>query len=217
MPSNAPPWASRYAPDNTLVVATRSRHKLEEFERILGDFGWRFVGLDGAGFDGEIEEPFDTYEENGAQKARVVSAALDRAVIADDSGIEVFGLDGWPGVHSARWLGADATDADRLAGVVARVSDLPAHQRQARYVAAIALAVPGDKAVVVTQTTEGEIVDPVGERGFGYDPAFFSPELGKTFAQASGVEKDRVSHRGRALRELGRRHLGVEFDQSSSL
>jgi len=210
LPFNAPPWASNYAPGNILIVATRSRHKLQEFERILGDSGWRFASLDQVGFNDEIEEPFDTYEENAAQKARIVSDALDRAVIADDSGLEVSGLNDWPGVHSARWKGADSSDADRLAGVVALASNLPAAGRRARYVAALALAVPGYKVVVVTQTTDGEIVDPVGEGGFGYDPAFFSTELGKTFAQASGEEKDRVSHRGRALRELGRRHLGVD-------
>jgi XTP/dITP diphosphohydrolase len=209
LPFNAPPWASNYAPGNILIVATRSRHKLQEFERILGDSGWKFASLDQVGFNDEIEEPFDTYEENAVQKARIVSEALDRAVIADDSGLEVSGLDGWPGVHSARWKGADASDADRLAGVVALASNLPASGRSARYVAALALAVPGYKVVVVTQTTDGEIVEPSGERGFGYDPAFFSPELGKTFAQANGEEKDRVSHRGRALRELGRRHLGI--------
>lgn len=209
MPFNAPLWASNYAPGNILIVATRNRHKLQEFERILGTAGWKFASLDQVGFTEEIDEPFDTYEENAAQKARIVSAGLGRAVIADDSGLEVSGLDGWPGVHSARWKGADATDADRLAGVVSLASNLPASGRQARYVAAVALAVPGYEVVVVTQTTGGEIVDPVGELGFGYDPAFFSPELGKTFAQASGVEKDRVSHRGRALRELGRRHLGI--------
>lgn len=209
MPFSAPPWASKYAPGDVLVVATRSRHKLEEFARILGDSGWKFIGLEEAGFNDEIAEPFDTYAENALQKARTVSEALDRAVIADDFGLEVSGLDGWPGVHSARWKGADADDAGRLAGVVDRASSLPASGRRARYVAALALVVPGYEPVVVTQSTDGEIVEPAGERGFGYDPAFFSPELGKTFAQASGEEKDRVSHRGRALRELGRQHLGI--------
>jgi XTP/dITP diphosphohydrolase len=206
---SAPPWASNYAPGDTLIVATRSRHKLEEFQRILGDSGWKFLSMDQVGFNDAIDEPFDTYEENATQKAKLVSDALGRAVIADDSGLEVSGLNGWPGVHSARWKGADATDADRLEGVIALVSRLPDAARQARYIAAVALAVPGYNVIVVTQTTEGEIVDPAGEHGFGYDPAFFSPELGKTFAQATGAEKDRVSHRGRALRELGRRHLGI--------
>ena len=211
MPFSAPPWASRYAPDNTLVVATRSGHKLLEFERILSGSGWKFVDLNAVGFTGDIDEPYDTYAENAAQKAGLVSAALDRAVIADDSGLEVLGMDGLPGVHSARWRGAEATDADRLAGVVALVGELTPNDRRARYVASIALAIPGSDVVVVTQTTDGEIVDPVGQAGFGYDPAFFSPELGKTFAQASGEEKDGVSHRGRALREMARLHLGVEL------
>ena len=126
------------------------------------------------------------------------------SALADDSGIEVAGLGGFPGPHSARWLGPDATDRDRLLGLLQRVARETPDDRRARYVAAVALARPGEQIRVATGTCSGVLVDPPrGDRGFGYDPAFLSDELGGlTFGEADDALKDTVSHRARALRTL---------------
>jgi XTP/dITP diphosphohydrolase len=124
--------------------------------------------------------------------------------LADDSGIEVDGLGNWPGPHSARWMGEEASDRDRLLGLLARVAREAPDDRRARYVAAVALARPGQTTVTTTGTCEGVLVEtPRGTRGFGYDPAFVPDDLGGvTFGEAGDALKDTVSHRARALRAL---------------
>jgi XTP/dITP diphosphohydrolase len=186
-----------------LVVATANRGKLAEFRRLLGDRA-ELLSLDDAGHHGELPEPGITYTENARAKAEAVRDATGLPAIADDSGIEVPGLDDFPGPLSARWMGEGVSDRDRLAGLLRRVAEECPGDRRARYVAAVALATPGMPTVVTTGTCSGVLVDPPrGERGFGYDPSFFSDDLGgHTFGEADDAVKDTVSHRARALRLL---------------
>lgn len=181
-----------------MVLATANPGKLREFRRLLGER----VELVALG-DVELHEPGTTYEENARAKAEQARDATGLPALADDSGIEVAGLGGWPGSHSARWMGPEASDRDRLLGVLARVAAESPQDRRARYVAAVALALPGGETLVATGTCGGVLVDAGrGERGFGYDPAFLSDDLGVTFGEADDEAKDGVSHRARALRKL---------------
>jgi XTP/dITP diphosphohydrolase len=163
------------------------------------------VSLDDAGYTGgELPEPGTTYEENACAKAEAVRDATGMAALADDSGIEVVALGGWPGPHSARWMGEEATDSDRLLGLLARVAERCPDDPRARYVAVVALTRPGMPTVCATGVCEGVLVSPPrGEGGFGYDPSFLSAEIGGiTFGEAGQALKDSVSHRARALAAL---------------
>ena len=186
------------------MLATRNRGKFAEFRRLLGDrAGVELVCLEDVAYQGDLPEPGTTYAENARAKAEAVGAATGLPALADDSGIEVPGLGGFPGPRSARWLGPDATDRDRLLGLLARVAEQCPDDPRARYVAAVALAREGAPTVTTTAGTAGRLVSPPrGERGFGYDPSFLSDELGVTFGEAADELKDTVSHRGRALRLL---------------
>jgi XTP/dITP diphosphohydrolase len=194
--------AAPVAVTGVLVVATNNPGKLREFRRLLAPHPWRVIGLAETAWSGDLDEAADTYVDNALAKAAMVSTALDLPAIADDSGIEVDALRGWPGVRSARWLGPDATDEERLAGLIAEVDRRSADDRRVRYVCAVALCRPGAQAVTAHGETLGTLVEPRGTRGFGYDPAFLSDDLGTRFGEASDTEKDQVSHRARALRRL---------------
>jgi XTP/dITP diphosphohydrolase len=198
-----------------LVVATRNRGKLAEFRRLLAGRAWHLVALDEAGVDAELAEPGPGYADNALAKAVTASAACGLAALGDDSGIEVEALRGWPGPESARWMGPDADDADRLAGLIAEVERRSPEDRRVRYVAAVALARPGAEPVVAHGSCTGVLVAPRGEAGFGYDPAFLSTDLGITFGEAEAAAKDGVSHRARALRRLA--ESGVLDPASGSL
>ena len=187
-----------------VVLASRNPGKIAEFNRLLREYDVVVVGLDDVGFEGDIEETGANYRENAVLKAETVVARTGLPAIADDSGIEVAALGGWPGFHSARWLGPGRTDAERLQGLLERLASSGSTDRRARYVAVLAFASPGDPTVTATGHTDGTLVSPRGSAGFGYDPAFLSDDLGVTFAEAAAADKDRVSHRGRALRELAR-------------
>ena len=185
-----------------LVLATNNAGKLREFRRLLAAHPWRVVSLTEAGWTGELVEPAETYAENALAKAAAVSAGLDLPALADDSGIEVDALRGWPGPASARWLGPDATDEDRLAGLIAEVDRSSRNDRQVRYVCMVALVRPLADPVLARGECLGTLVAPRGKRGFGYDPAFLSDDLGITFGEAEDAAKDAVSHRARALQRL---------------
>lgn len=182
------------------MVATRNPGKLAEFRRLLAGAPWHLVDLDEAGVEGEVEEPGPGYLENAVAKAVTVSAATGLAAIADDSGIEVDALAGWPGPRSARWLAG--TDADRLRGLLDAVEARSPADRRARYVCVVALVRPGAEPVTSRGECAGILVAPRGDAGFGYDPAFLSDDLGVTFGEVTAEAKDGVSHRARALRTL---------------
>lgn len=184
-----------------IVAATGNKGKIREFQEILGQMGFEVVSMKDIGIDVEVEETGTTFEENALIKARAISMLCDYPVISDDSGLCVDALDGAPGIYSARFAGEDADDADRnryLLNLLEKEDN-----RKAHYVAAIAYIGPDGKEITTIGTTDGEILyKEEGTGGFGYDPLFFCTEIGKCFGLAAPDEKNKVSHRGRALREL---------------
>jgi len=150
-----------------------------------------------------LDEPGPGYTESALAKATAVCTATGLPALADDSGIEVDALRGWPGPMSARWMGEDATDEDRMHGLIAEVDRSTPDDRRVRYVCVAALARPRAEPVTAHGECFGTLVPPRGSNGFGYDPAFLSLDLGITFAEASDDAKERVSHRARAIARLG--------------
>ncbi|MHB8718334.1 MAG: non-canonical purine NTP pyrophosphatase [Candidatus Dormibacteria bacterium] len=185
-----------------LVIASSNPGKVREFRRLLAPWPGRLLSLAEAGFGGELEEPGETYAENAAAKALAVAEALGVTALADDSGIEVDALGGWPGPRSARWLGDGASDLDRLLALLEEVDRRCPDRREVRYVCAVVLARPAAEPIVAHGDCRGLLVAPRGRRGFGYDAGFLSGDLGVTFGEASDGAKDGVSHRARALRGL---------------
>jgi XTP/dITP diphosphohydrolase len=198
-----------------VAVASRNPGKLAELRRLLAGHPWDLVDLDSAGFSEELEEPGATYDENSALKAQAVCAATGLPALADDSGIEVPALGGWPGPASARWMGEAATDAERLRGLLTEVERRCPDDPRARYVCVVTLARPGMAAVSARGETAGVLVAPSGSGGFGYDPSFLSDDLGITFGEATADAKDGVSHRARALAAL-LAELDAEDDRRDS-
>ena len=183
-----------------LVLASKNQHKLLEMEHILRDLGLEVVLESQVGVDVDVEETGTTFLENAALKARAVMEASGMAAIADDSGLMVDALDGAPGVYSARY-GNLNSDQARTSYLLENLKDVPAGKRGAQFVSAIVCILPDGREVQAQGTCQGEILfAPRGENGFGYDPVFYSPELQKTFSEATEEEKSTVSHRGRALR-----------------
>ncbi|HKR99555.1 MAG TPA: non-canonical purine NTP pyrophosphatase [Candidatus Dormibacteraeota bacterium] len=190
-------------PPERLVLATRNAGKLRELRRLLAPFRRRILSLDDVGFSQELQELGETYEENALGKAAAVTLATGLDSLADDSGIEVDALRGWPGAASARWMGDSATGEQLMLGLIDEVDRRSADDRRVRYVCVVALSRANADPVLARGTCEGMLLhEPRGQGGFGYDPAFFSNELDKTFGEASDSEKDRVSHRARAIARL---------------
>jgi XTP/dITP diphosphohydrolase len=194
-----------------ILFATRNKGKLVELRALLADQGFAFVGLDDlADPPPDTEETGATFAENAAQKARAAMQATGLPCIADDSGLEVDALDGRPGVRSARY--ADS-DAERIARLLGELEGTPDAARTARFCCAVAFVHPDDPEGLVLREGHcaGRILRaPRGHNGFGYDPVFFVEQLGQTFAEAPAEEKNRLSHRGRAMRALAA-HLRARF------
>ncbi len=191
-----------------VVLATRNRGKLREFRSLLSPEGWEILGLDDLSAVPDVEESGVSFSENARMKALAYSRYTDLPVLADDSGLEVVGLGGRPGIFSARYAGATATDSDRIHRLLEEL-DQAGGERTARFFCALALAQRGR----LVAEAEGECIgviarDPRGGHGFGYDPVFLIPDLGKTFAELSEQEKNRQSHRARAVRALLEALLG---------
>ena len=184
-----------------IVIATRNRGKTAEIRDLLKDFPIQIKNLDDFGPIPEVEEDGETFDENAYKKASVTARILGLPAIADDSGLMVEALKGAPGVHSARFAGPEATDRERCQKLLEAMQD--EENRNAAFACVISLAVPTGPALTYEARCEGVLTrEPQGENGFGYDPIFFFPPLQKTFAQLTREEKSRVSHRGKALREL---------------
>jgi XTP/dITP diphosphohydrolase len=187
-----------------LAIATKNAHKLLEITRICHDWPVAWVTVETVETPWpDIEEPHDTYLENALVKARAVAAVLGIAALADDSGIEVDALGGAPGPRSARFAGENATDAENLRTLIEAVRDAPADERTARYRCVAAVAFPDGRTLSTEGVCEGMlVVEPRGEGGFGYDPAFVPGGRTRTMAELPQQEKDAISHRGRAFRAL---------------
>ncbi|SFM61371.1 XTP/dITP diphosphatase [Thermodesulforhabdus norvegica] len=184
-----------------LVIATRNRGKSREIKALLKDFPVEIRDLNDFGPIPEVEEDGKTFEENAYKKASFTARILGLPALADDSGLEVEALGGRPGVMSARFAGPNATDEENNAKLLRELEGV--ENRRARFCCVISIAVPTGFALTYEGVCEGEIVtEPRGRNGFGYDPLFYYPPLGKTFAEMTMEEKSAVSHRGKALREL---------------
>lgn len=182
-----------------LVVATRNRGKFSEFQVLLSDLRVRLLSLLDFPHIDLIPEEGDTYAANAEAKALAVARATGHVALADDSGLEVEALGGLPGVRSARFLGETATDAQRNAEMLVRLRDVPVDRRTARFRAVVAVAHPNGTVRTFEGSVEGRIAErAAGTQGFGYDPIFLLPELGRTMAELGPQEKNRISHRARA-------------------
>lgn len=180
---------------------------MREIRAILGDMEVEVCSMKEAGLALEIEEDGSTFEENARIKARAVAAALaaqgkarECVVMADDSGLEIDYLNGEPGVYSARYLGEETPFSEKSADLLRRLEDVPEKERSARFVCAIAAVFPNEKTVITRGVIEGRIgYELRGDNGFGYDPIFYLPEYDRTAAELTDEEKNRISHRSRAL------------------
>ena len=188
------------------IVATGNQGKLREFREILTD--WEVSSMAEKGVHADAEETGTTFAENALIKAQALAAALrernmEAIAISDDSGLEIDAFGGAPGVYSARYLGHDTPYDVKNRIILNRLADTPDEKRTARYVAAIAAVMPDGTVLHSHGTVEGIIGwKSEGSGGFGYDPIFFVPEFGKSMALLSPDEKNSISHRGRALREM---------------
>lgn len=185
-----------------LVVATRNKGKLGEYEHILAGLPLTLRSLSDLGIDHDVEETGATFVENALLKARAYGELAGLAVLADDSGLEVAALDGAPGVHSHRFAGPGADDAARNALLLQKLQGVPFHARLARFVCVIAVRLPDGTEQTVEGTVPGVIEEqPKGTGGFGYDPLFFLLDEGMTMAELPATRKNQISHRAVAGRE----------------
>jgi XTP/dITP diphosphohydrolase len=188
-----------------LVFATRNRGKLRELHQLLAIDGLQILALDDLPGAPEVEEDGETFADNAAKKAREVARATGLPALADDSGLEVDALDGAPGVRSARYAGDDASDAERYRLLLRSLQGVPPGRRGARFRCVVAFADPATPEHVELRegACEGRIADaPRGDGGFGYDPVFLVPDLGRTFAEIPAEQKNQLSHRGQAMRRM---------------
>lgn len=191
-----------------LLLATTNDGKIREIRKILFGINFEIVTLKDIGYQKEISETGNTFEENAVIKAKTVGADTGFLTVAEDSGLEIDALGGRPGVRSARYV--NGTDAQRNNQVLKELNGIPRDKRKARFVVVVALYDPrSGKVTFFHGKSEGIITDePKGNDGFGYDPIFFNRELGKTNAEAAISEKNQVSHRGRAFEKLRKYLMG---------
>ena len=185
-----------------LIIATNNRHKVAEIERILSPLGFTAVTAGERGVDlGTVAEDGETFAENAYIKAKHAYDLCRCPVIADDSGLCVDALGGRPGVYSARYGGEDASFTDKISLLLGELKDVPDEKRSAHFTCAVCCLLDDKTVIEVEGICEGAIAHtPTGSGGFGYDPVFMVD--GRSFASLSGEEKDRLSHRGNALRKL---------------
>jgi XTP/dITP diphosphohydrolase len=196
-----------------LLLATNNPGKAREFKSLLEGVPFELVTPAEVGVTTEVAEVGRSFEENATIKAATLALESGLLSLADDSGLEVDALDGEPGTLSARYAGEDASDADRVAYLLAKMQGIPQEKRQARFRCVIAIANPQGEVELCSGECDGFIAfEPKGKRGFGYDPIFYLPELGKTMAELPLEIKNKISHRGRAaakarevLKRLARR------------
>lgn len=186
-----------------IILASNNSHKIDEIKDILKDFQFQIVSLMEAGIEVEVEEDGKTFEENAYKKAISIMNITGEAVIADDSGLEVYALGGAPGVYSARFSGEHGNSKKNNEKLIEMMKDVPDGKRGARFVSSIILLFPEGKEIRAEGYIEGIIsYEEKGDKGFGYDPLFIVPDRNKTFAELESNEKNAISHRGVALELL---------------
>lgn len=198
-----------------IIVASRNKKKISELQSILRGFGMRAVARDDAGIpEFEIKEDGDTFEENSYKKAEAILDFSGKITIADDSGLCVDALDGLPGVHSARYAGSSASDADNNRKLLYELKDVSADKRGAEFVSVITMLFPDGREIVARGECRGMIdFEEHGGGGFGYDPLFIPIGYSESFAELAPDEKNKISHRGRALCELAERLREIMKDE----
>lgn len=185
-----------------LIFATGNQGKVNEFRQMLGD-EYEILSMKDIHVDVEIVEDGKTFEENAIIKAKTVMEATGEMVLADDSGFEVDALNKEPGIYSARYMGEDTPYSVKNAELLHRCEGVPEEKRDARFVCVIACAYPDGTIDTATGIMEGKLAhEPKGENGFGYDPIFFLPERGCTTGELPPEEKNKISHRGIAIRKM---------------
>lgn len=191
--------------NDKLLLATNNQGKVSEYRNLLKNIPLRLVTLAEEGITTVVDEVGESLEENARLKATALAAESGLVALADDSGLEVDALGGEPGRLSARYAGEGASDRDRVNYLLSRMKDVPGEKRSARFRCVIALATPGGEVKICSGECRGVIaLEPKGEHGFGYDPVFYLPGLGKTMAELPPEIKNQISHRGRAARKVGR-------------
>ncbi len=190
--------------EKKLLVATRNIKKQKELQELLNGSGWQVLALRDFPHCPDVEEDGDTFLENAAKKALAASEHSGLLALADDSGLEVNALENRPGVRSARYArGEGSTDQENLNQVLYEMKDVPDDQREARFVCAAVLAKDNEVVFETLEHVSGVLTRAErGDGGFGYDPIFFYPPFNKTFAEVPAEEKHKVSHRGKALRDV---------------
>jgi len=187
--------------EKTIVFATGNEGKMREIRMVLVDLGVTVLSMKEAGVETDIVEDGATYEENAAIKAKAIMEATGKLTLADDSGLEIDYLNKEPGIYSARYLGEDTPYAVKNKILIERLAGVPDEKRTARFISAIAAAYPDGTIETVRASIEGRIgYEERGSNGFGYDPIFYLPEYGCMSGELPLVEKNKISHRGKALR-----------------
>mgnify|MGYP000979900861 FL=1 len=186
-----------------IICATSNKDKLREIREIFSDFDCEIVSMKEAGVSIDVEETGDTFLENAYIKAKAVWDITGGVVFSDDSGLEVDYLNKAPGVYSARFMGTDTSYEIKNKKIIQLLEEAKGRERSARYKAAICCILEDGSVIEIEESMEGEIAhSPSGREGFGYDPIFYVKEFSKTAAQLSREEKNKISHRGKALRVL---------------
>lgn len=186
-----------------IVFATGNEGKMKEIRMILKDLGVEVLSMKEAGLESDIEENGSTFEENAVIKARAIAQMCDAIVLADDSGLEIDYLNKEPGIYSARYLGEDTSYHIKNQNLIDRLAGVSGEDRSARFVCAIAAVLPDGEVLTRRGTFEGQIgYEEKGTNGFGYDPIFYVPEYDCMAAEMTPEQKNEVSHRGKALREI---------------
>lgn len=189
--------------EHRIVFATGNEGKMREVRLILADLGMEILSMKEAGADPDIVEDGKTFGENAEIKARAVWEQTGGIVLADDSGLVIDWLNGEPGVYSARYMGEDTAYEIKNQALIDRLAGVEGADRSARFVCNIAAVLPDGQVVHTEETMEGRIAEkPAGHEGFGYDPILYLPEFGKTSAEITIEEKNRISHRGKALEAM---------------
>ncbi len=186
-----------------VIVASGNQGKIREIREILAPLDLEVVSMKEAGIEVDVDETGTSFEENAILKARGIAMLTDDLVIADDSGLEIDYLNKEPGIYSARYLGRDVSYDIKNQNLLDRLEGVPDEKRSARFVCAVAAILPNKKELVVRGVMEGRIGYEIrGEHGFGYDPIFYLPEYGMSSAEILPEEKNKISHRGKALQQM---------------